>query len=298
MTMLGSAGRNFPLTPNRDHAYVDQDLIRWMDHQVARRWRPSGTGHQLPFDIRQRGADPTAGAVTELGPIASRPREQRVDAVVRRHRTLGEWSASLAMALIVAATVGACGGGSPAEDLGGPPHGTVTHETVASSDLPNSTVATASTVATEPATDPVDPAQQEIIVRYVAYWHARFAANAGTPNPHDPTLAELATGAQLDGVVAETQANLDAGRAFQERPDPKNFRKVTVVSVSGDDAVVQECFVDDGLVVQRDTGVVINDTIATQNVRGELRRVDGQWRVSGSSLVQRWEGVAGCAVAA
>jgi hypothetical protein len=146
-------------------------------------------------------------------------------------------------------------------------------------------------------TDPVDPAQQEIIDRYVAYWKARFAANTGTPNPHDPALTEFATGAQLDGVIAETQANLDAGRAFKDRPDPRNFRRVTVVSVSGDEAVVQECFVDDGLVIQRDTGAVINDTIATQNVRGELRRVDGEWRVSGSSLVQRWEGVGGCAAA-
>ena len=297
MTTLGSAGRNFSLTLNRDHVYLDGDLIFRTDQQVTMGRRPGGTGRPLPSDPRPRSADPTAGAVTQLGPMASRPREQRVDVVVRRHRTLGEWIAPLALALIVAAIAGACGGGSRAEDLGGPSNGTRPDETVASSDPPSSTIATDSVVVTTSVTDPVDPAQQEIIDRYIAYWKARFAANTGTPNPHDPTLAEFATGAQLDGVVAETQANLDAGRAFKERPDPANFRRVTVVSVSGEDAVVQECFVDDGLVIQRDTSAVINDTIATQNVRGELRRVDGRWRVSGSSLVQRWEGVGGCAAA-
>jgi hypothetical protein len=98
-------------------------------------------------------------------------------------------------------------------------------------------------------------------------------------------------------VVAETQANLDEGRAFRAPPEPRNFRRVTVVSVEGDRAEVQECFVDDGQVIERDTGRVLNEAVSTQSVLGSLRRVDGQWRVSGSELVQRWEGVAGCALA-
>ncbi len=144
---------------------------------------------------------------------------------------------------------------------------------------------------------PVDPADQEIIDAYVAYWDARFAANSGVPNPQDPALARYATGAQLEAVIAETQKNLDAGEAFQPAPEPVNFRRVTVVSVDGDRAEVQECFVDDGQVIERDTGVVLDDGVSTQSVIGNLRFVDGQWRVSGSKLVQQWEGVAGCALA-
>ncbi len=137
--------------------------------------------------------------------------------------------------------------------------------------------------------------EQEVIDRYIAYWEARFAANSGTPNPDDPALREYATGAQLDAVIAETQSNLDNGLALQRRDDPASIRRVTVVSIEGDRAVVQECFVDDGLVVRRDTGEAVNDAIATHNVRGELDRVDGSWRVSEARLIQRWEGVAGCA---
>lgn len=167
-----------------------------------------------------------------------------------------------------------------------------------SSRRPTSTTSTAPTTSTTTSTGaPLPAAEQEIIDRYVAFWQARFAANIGTPNPADPALTEYATGSQLSAVIEETQANLDQGLAFRARSDPADFRRVTIVSVAGDEAVVQECFVDDGLVIERASGNVVNDTIATQNVRGELRRVDGEWRVSGSRLIQRWEGVDGCALA-
>ena len=152
------------------------------------------------------------------------------------------------------------------------------------------------TTSTAPG-EPTDPANQEIVDAYTAYWEARFSANSGTPNPEDPALAAHATGAQLDAVVAETQRNLDDGVAFQQAPSPANYRRVTVISIDGDRAEVQECFVDDVQVVDRTTGQIVNDVVATQSVSGTLRLVDGTWRVSGSELVQRWEGVAGCALA-
>jgi len=139
--------------------------------------------------------------------------------------------------------------------------------------------------------------EQEVIDRYVGYWDARFDANSGTPNPQDPALAEYAVDPQLAAVRAETQKNFYDGLAFRQRKDPANFRRVKVVSLEGDKAVVQECFVDDGLVVRRDDGTVVNDNIATHSVKGDLVRVDGKWRLSQAQLVQRWEGVGGCAQA-
>lgn len=136
-----------------------------------------------------------------------------------------------------------------------------------------------------------------MIDSYVGYWDARFVANSGVPNPQHPALAQYATGRQLEAVIAETRENLDTGRALQASPNPVNFRRVTVVSVDGDSAVVQECFVDDGQVIERATGRVLNDTVATHSVQADLLRIDGQWRVSVATLVQRWDGVAGCALA-
>ncbi|HRW42149.1 MAG TPA: hypothetical protein P5193_11430, partial [Microthrixaceae bacterium] len=65
----------------------------------------------------------------------------------------------------------------------------------------------------------------------------------------------------------------------------------------GDRAVVQECVVDDGLVVSRDTGEVVDDSVSTHNVQAEMLRVDGVWKVSEARLLQQFEGVAGCALA-
>jgi len=58
---------------------------------------------------------------------------------------------------------------------------------------------------------------------------------------------------------------------------------------------VQECVVSDGVIIRRDSGESVNDEVSTHNVRGEMQRVQGVWRVSAAQLVQRWEGVAGCA---
>ena len=137
--------------------------------------------------------------------------------------------------------------------------------------------------------------EDEIVARYVGFWDARLAANGEVPNPDDPRLREFATGEQLERVVAETRANLEQGRALRQAANPSGMQRVTVIEVDGDHAVVQECVVTDGVIVRLDTGKVVDDAVATHSVRGELVRVDGIWKVSATQLIQRWEGVAGCA---
>ena len=171
-----------------------------------------------------------------------------------------------------------------------------TSTTASTSSTSRDTTAT-TTEATPVTTAPGTTAEQEVIDRYVGYWNARFNANAGVPNPDDPALRDFATGRQLDAVVAETQSNLDSGVAFERAAEPHNIQQVTVVEIDGDRAVVQECVVDDGLVVSRDTGEVVDDSVSTHNVQAEMLRVDGVWKVSEARLLQQFEGVAGCALA-
>mgnify|MGYP000978182279 CR=1 FL=1 len=169
--------------------------------------------------------------------------------------------------------------------------------TTASASSTSRDTTTTTTEATPVTTAPGTTAEQEVIDRYVGYWNARFNANAGVPNPDDPALRDFATGRQLDAVVAETQSNLDSGVAFERAAEPHNIQRVTVVEIDGDRAVVQECVVDDGLVVSRDTGEVVDDSVSTHNVQAEMLRVDGVWKVSEARLLQQFEGVAGCALA-
>ena len=203
-------------------------------------------------------------------------------------------------ALIVAASVASSCGGSGSDDAS---PGTSSSSTAADRSTTTGTTGTTSSTTTSTtspsgstsSTSVPSTGEQEIIDRYLGYWAARFGANSGTPNPDDPALREYATGRQLEAVITETRGNLEGGFALQHRDDRNGFQQVTVLSVEGDTAVVQECFVDDDLIVRRDTGEVVNDAIATHNVRGEMNRVDGSWRVSEARLIQRWEGVAGCA---
>ena len=169
--------------------------------------------------------------------------------------------------------------------------------TTASTSSTSRDTTTTTTEATPVTTAPGTTAEQEVIDRYVGYWNARFNANAGVPNPDDPALRDFATGRQLDAVVAETQSNLDSGVAFERAAEPHNIQRVTVVEIDGDRAVVQECVVDDGLVVNRATGEVVDDSVSTHNVQAEMLRVDGVWKVSEARLLQQFEGVAGCALA-
>ena len=154
---------------------------------------------------------------------------------------------------------------------------------------------TESTTTTSGSTPPGESTEDEIVARYIAYWDARFAANSGTPNPDDPALRDFATGAQLDAVIAETRRNLENGLAFRPATNPSDIQRVDVIQLVGDHAVVQECVVTDGVIYRRDTGEIVDGEVYTQNIRGELQRVDGVWRVSSARLVQQWEGVAGCA---
>lgn len=216
--------------------------------------------------------------------------------VIRNHRQRGlVWS--VLVVVLAALLAAACGGDDDPPSATADPTSTTrdvgTRSTERTKTTTSTTIARPTTTATTRTSVP--PPEQAVIDRYVGYWDARFAANSGTPDPQDPALAEYATGAQLVAVIAETKKNLDAGLAFRPRMDPANIRRVSVISLDGNRAVVQECFVDDGLVVRRDTGAIVNDTIATHNVRGELERVDGVWRVSKAQLVQRWKGIAGCA---
>jgi hypothetical protein len=143
---------------------------------------------------------------------------------------------------------------------------------------------------------PVSAAEAEVIRRYLAFWEARRSANTGIPDPASPALVESATGEQLLVVTRETQRNLDQGLTLQRRSGPAGIRRVRVVEVDGQRAQVQECVVDDELLVDRDTGAVVDDSIETHSVVGDLERVGGEWRVSSVRLVQQWEGVAGCAL--
>jgi hypothetical protein len=218
----------------------------------------------------------------------------------RRQRRTQPWAVVLLLGVLA---VG-CGGGDdrtdPTPQTSSAPDGTGSSPQPTTSSTSITPSSTSSTTSAPPETrgpTGADVAEQEVIDRYLGYWAARFEANSGVPDPAHPGLAEFATGAQLEAVVSETQSNLEGGLAYRQREDPAAIQRVEVVSIEGDAAVVQECFVDDGLVVRQGSGEVVDDDVTTHNVRGDLvREPGGPWRVSAVRAIQVWEGVAGCAL--
>ncbi len=202
---------------------------------------------------------------------------------------------SLVVAALAFLVVGCGDDDEPAASTTTSSIGTST-STSSTTTTPESESTTTTADETPATTAPRTTPEQEVIDRYVGYWNARLEANSGTPDPADPGLPAFATGAQLKAVIEETQSNLDEGLAIRAADDPHDFQQVTVVEIEGDRAVVQECVVSDEVIFRRDTGEVINDVVATHNVRGELLRVDGVWKVSSARLLQRFEGVAACAL--
>ncbi len=160
-----------------------------------------------------------------------------------------------AATVCVAATLLLAGASCGDDGEASPASTTTTDASTSSTGSTTSTTSetTTATGASTATTAPGTTAEQEVIDRYIGYWNARFEANSGTPDPNDPALREFATGEQLDAVVAETQSNLDEGLAFQRAAEPHNFQRVTVVSIEGDHAVVQECVVADGVVIRQAT---------------------------------------------
>ena len=157
---------------------------------------------------------------------------------------------------------------------------------------------TTTTRARSTTTEPGGEAEEaDLLARYEAYWEARFEANQPPPNPDHPGLREYATGRQLEQVVEETRRNLEEEVALRHADSPAEEGWVKVVSIDGDTATVQECVVDDDVLYRYTTGDVVNDDVATHSVIATMSKVDGKWKLEGARLAQRWEGVAGCALA-
>ena len=161
----------------------------------------------------------------------------------------------------------------------------------------SSSTTTTTSAVTATSTPQQADLERQIIDRYQAFWEARFKANQEPPNPGDPGLVEYATGKQLDNVRTETQRRLDDGLAFRRPSNSIAKRNVRIAAIDGDVASLQDCAVNDGIIYRTATGEVVNDDAVTQNINATMRLVEGKWKLEQASLVQEWEGVAGCAIA-
>lgn len=198
--------------------------------------------------------------------------------------------------LVIATAVllaSACNSSSGSDQIVDPGTSTSTSSSSTSS-APTASTSSSTTRSTEKSQPGKDA---NVIDRYVAFWRVRFEANQDPPNPDDPRFHELATGRQLDNVIAETRERLEEGIAFRAAEPSKTSHDVRVVSRTDDRAELQDCFINDDVVYRIETGEILDDATVTRNVAAVMVRINGTWKLETASVLQQWEGIAGCAPA-
>jgi hypothetical protein len=143
-------------------------------------------------------------------------------------------------------------------------------------------------------TAPPDP-EVEVEQAYIAYREmARRLLQA--PDPADPEIAQRSTGTareRLEAVLNDLVASGDAARE-----GPTRSRTILSVEVSGDEATVRACLVDESGRFDAATGEAVEPmAVGTIIDTASLRRDEGVWRVASLKLPspdERWEGVHSC----
>jgi hypothetical protein len=116
------------------------------------------------------------------------------------------------------------------------------------------------------------------------------------PNAGHPDLARFRTGEVLANARTAVLRNQQLGIAYRLPRDADYTHTATIVQATDVRAVVHDCVVDRAQQVALADGRVLNDAIATKLFETTLVVSEGVWKVSENALVERWEGVGGCAV--
>ncbi len=132
------------------------------------------------------------------------------------------------------------------------------------------------------------------MVAYQSYWSMVLRVN-DPPNPADPEIPQRTTGDRLAALITLIQQNAMEGKSYRLPPDAKYEHDARVVSVAGDRAVVSDCNVDDGLIVNTATGEVVDAQVVTLSIEARLTRENGLWKVVSIDITDQQQGVAACA---
>ncbi len=148
------------------------------------------------------------------------------------------------------------------------------------SSLPTTTVVTTTTAP--PAGLPVltfsdPPTEAALFALADAYWNV-FDAASLVPDPNHPGLEQYIG----EPLLTRTRENLGGFFSRGEHVEPSlNPHIYHRLSAGPDMALIEDCFVDDGRIVESATGSIVNDAVIRFVVQIELRReAVGLWKVS------------------
>lgn len=154
-------------------------------------------------------------------------------------------------------------------------------------DPPDRTTSTTASGSSSTAPSPED----EVEAAYLAY-RAMVTRLLEDPNPDDEEIGQRAVGENRDFLVDRLTTLNALGQAL--RFGPAYDYSVESVSVTGSDAVVRDCTVDDAQTITVATAEVVSEGTSTQLLEASLVLEGNAWRVRTVDSVGTWPGVTSC----
>ncbi|MGI9645798.1 MAG: hypothetical protein ACR2O6_10870 [Ilumatobacteraceae bacterium] len=178
----------------------------------------------------------------------------------------------------------ACGGGDD---------GAAEPSTAATTDGGGTNAEAGTTTGAPPTTETTTDDAEAAILAAVDGYYASFITVNSPPDPDHPELERFRTEAVLELARENVQDRSDLGQAIRLPEKSRSTHQAIVVSVSGSSAVVDVCSVDDSVLYDVATGVLLNDAVKTFAVQFHLKSTDS-WRVVETVEQGRWDGVSTC----
>ncbi len=114
------------------------------------------------------------------------------------------------------------------------------------------------------------------------------------PNPSDPRIAELLAASALDDYRLSIAQERTKRRATRPGPAGPPEHITTVEEVGPRTARLRDCFVDDTVAYNYETGQVLDDGVSTRKLNVQLVIEDGRWKVEKIDQVSAVEGREPC----
>jgi hypothetical protein len=164
-------------------------------------------------------------------------------------------------------------------------------------DEEESTGSTASSTTAAPTTtlDKETAKVEAAKAAYLAYWDAYMQATAEPVDPQLPAMQDLMTGDHQRVVTRDLQDRQAKGEATRLPPNSRLQHEILSADVQADGSVhITECEVNDAIVYNVASGVVINDDIVTKLATATMVDEGSGWKVADSTVARRWPGAVSC----
>ena len=148
------------------------------------------------------------------------------------------------------------------------------------------------------STNVVSPSDAEQIRAVIdLYWHA-LVAGMDPPDPDHHLWELVAAGTRLEGLRATAALKRDAGEVNRYRGEPHPLvTRAELVGVDNGLAIVNLCVFDDTLLVDGETGEILDDELRLGWLQHLVELTSDGWRVIRTLLIERHDTADQCASA-